>query len=219
MGNETSTPTVSTTNNTAAKAVEADATITSLATQPKRRIVKAVKPAAPTLAANDEKEEKQDDETARLENEQEETRENASATTTAMRTTQPKTQAKRQAKLQQHRLTPKNNNNANATTSGDSTTASSSTTTDTTTTPPAPHPMSRFLTAFSVETKHPEHKRKQQQAQSEEAQAPAEKRLRGESVDETSKQNTAVFSTTTTVIGMLCVVGVAAMVAWRLQKR
>ena len=227
MGNETSTPTNS------------DATIpsTPISAQ-KRRIVKAVKPPPIDIAATTTtvtEDHKQDDETTRN-NSDAETRDKA-----AVRI-QPKTKAKREQKLQQHRLTPKSGATTTTTTDATATTTSNTTTSSET---PLPHPMSRFLSAFSVEPKHPEHKRKQWQGATattttsttmeedpDTPKQPSEKRLRAEesweedvAASKSRGSNDSVASNpqrpwiTTTVGTIAVVLGLAAVVVWRYKKR
>ena len=223
MGNETSTPTNS---------------IASIALTPpaqKRRIVKAVKPAPVHLDADDEKkEEKQDDET-RADDADEETREGHAASTATVKI-QPKTKAKREFKLQQHRLTSKQqqqqqqqqqtNNNTEET--NNNTEETNETTIPPTRKTPSPNPMSRFMSAFSVESKHPEHKRKQFAETAVDPEdtpkQPLEKRLKGEESihsdnDDTSSSVRDTPLPRVVLVAAACVVGIAALVAWRLKKR
>lgn len=172
----------------------------------------------------------------------------ASSSTSSLSTMQPKTKAKRELKLQQHRLTPKsndkgrnqqNNNAASTTTSTTTTTATPSPTPTAAPTTPSANPMSRFLSAFSVETKHPEHKRKQLQKEEQDdtPQPPLEKRLRADESNDGNHENQnndknsnitnnkPVFSDSLASVSVLAVtticivVGVAAMAAWRYKKR
>ena len=188
-------------------ATEAAAASTTVLT-PKgqtRRIVKAVKPTTQTEAAvtpllQVDKEEKDDS--------------SADVIPKPKTTVQPKTKAKREQKLQQHRLTPK---------------AAAATTTKETTTP-TPNPMSRFLSAFSVEPKHPEHKRRATEgiADSESPKQPLEKRLRAQDdadVGDAAEHDNAAAAVpplSRTMIWLssaALVVAVAAAVWWRGKKR
>mmetsp|Transcript_20672 Transcript_20672/g.39291 ORF Transcript_20672/g.39291 Transcript_20672/m.39291 type:complete len:206 (-) Transcript_20672:173-790(-) len=130
----------------------------------KRRIVKAVKPTKQTetkpsivMPVPDlDKEEKEDSPSAEQ------------VKLTVKTTVQPKTKAKREQKLQKHRLTPKS-------------AASTAETKQPATPVVTPNPMSRFLSAFSVEPKHPEHKRRATEGIADpDTPKPSEKRLRAQ---------------------------------------
>ena len=183
-------------------------------TEKKRRIVKAVKPAKQTETKPSvivmpmpdlDKEEKEDPSSAEQ------------VKLTVKTTVQPKTKAKREQKLQQHRLTPK---------------AANSVETKQPATPVAtPNPMSRFLSAFSVEPKHPEHKRRATEGIPDpDTPKPSEKRLRaqddsdvGDAADhdddgETTRGSLLLVSSTSITILLSTAALVVAVVAtawWR----
>lgn len=165
-------------------------------TTAKRRIVKAVKPTKvetttypgndPSAAADFDKEEKEDSPAARH------------GVTVKI---QPKTKAKREAKLQQHRLAEKATQNAQTNESSEP--------------KPLANPMSKFLSAFSVQPKHWEHKRRM--SEDFDPDQPLEKRLRADTPpmeDETKQSNklTAVAA----LVGTLAIA--TALVVWRRFK-